>query len=203
MLESALTLISSVVLDTIEALGYPGVFLLMFLGNANIPIPSEVIMTFSGFLVSLGKFQFWFVVLVGTLGDVSGSLVSYFIAKGVSRRLNAGADFKRAENWYKRFGPASLFFGKMIPFIRAFIAFPAGIFRVKLWKFLLLTGSGALIWSFGLTYIGFVLGENWTTIGPYFRKFDFVLVAVLVIGFVWWLRRHAGKGTSDVPNGDF
>lgn len=194
MLEAILTAISVFVLKTIEALGYPGVFLLMLVGNANIPIPSEITMTFSGFLVSLGKFKFWLVVLVGTLGDVGGSLVSYFIANRISRRLRTNHEFRRAENWYMRFGSASIFFGKLVPFIRAFIAFPAGIFKVKLWKFLLLAGAGALVWATALTYLGFILGENWANIGPYFQKFDFVIAIILIVGFVWWIRhRLAGE----------
>ena len=193
MLETILVLISGFVLNTVETLGYPGVFLLMLLGNANIPIPSEIVMTFSGFLIGVGKFQFWLVVLAGTLGDITGSLISYFIAERASDRLQNSRDFKRAENWYKRFGMISLFLGKLVPFIRAFVALPAGIFRVRLWKFLLLVGSGALIWSLFLTYIGFVLGENWATIAPYFRKLDFVIAIVLIAGLIWWLRHHLNK----------
>ncbi|MBI3088730.1 MAG: DedA family protein [Candidatus Colwellbacteria bacterium] len=193
MLETILAVISGFILNTIAVLGYPGIFLLMFLGNANIPIPSEIIMTFSGFVVGMGDFSFWMVVLVGTLGDMSGSLLSYFIANQLSGRLETSGDFKRAENWYKRFGAASLFFGKLVPFVRAFIAFPAGIFKVKLWKFLLLVGSGALIWSTVLTYIGFVLGGNWATIEPYFRKFDFVVAGLIVIALIWWLRHRIRK----------
>ncbi|MDP2650515.1 MAG: DedA family protein [bacterium] len=193
MLETILAVISGFILNTIETLGYPGVFLLMLLANANIPIPSEIIMTFSGFLVGVGKFKFWLVVLLGTLGDIIGSLISYFMAHRISRRLKTNKDFERAENWYKRFGMLSLFLGKLVPFIRAFVAFPAGIFKVKLWKFLVLVGSGALIWSIFLTYIGFVLGENWATIAPYFRKFDFVIATILIIGLIWWLKHHLGK----------
>lgn len=193
MLEATLGLISSFILSTIEALGYPGVFLLMLLGNANIPIPSEIIMTFSGFLVGVGKFQFWSVVFVGALGDIIGSLISYFAADRISYKLQKSEDFKRAENWYKRFGMISLFLGKLIPLIRAFIAFPAGVFKVKLWQFLLLVGSGALLWSTLLTYIGFVLGGNWATIEPYFRKFDFVIATLIIFGLIWWLRHRIRK----------
>ena len=193
MLETILVLISGFVLNTVETLGYPGVFLLMLLGNANIPIPSEIVMTFSGFLIGVGKFQFWLVVLAGTLGDITGSLISYFIAERASDRLQNSRDFKRAENWYKRFGMISLFLGKLVPFIRAFVALPAGIFRVRLWKYILLVGSGVLIWSLFLTYIGFVLGENWATIAPYFRKFDFIIAIALIIGLICWLRHHLSK----------
>lgn len=193
MLEAILSAISTFVLNTIEALGYPGVFFLMLLGNANIPIPSEITMTFSGFLVGVGKLKFWIVVLVGTMGDITGSLISYFMADRISHRLRASNDFKRAENWYKRFGAASLFFGKLVPLVRAFSAFPAGIFKINLWKFLILTGSGALTWSILLTYTGFVLGGNWATIEPYFRQFNFLIVGLLVIAFVWWFRHHRRK----------
>lgn len=197
MIESILAIFSSFILNAIETLGYPGIFLLALLGNANIPIPSEITLTFAGFLVGIGKFKFWLVVLVGTLGDITGSLVSYFIANRFGRRLRRSKDFARAENWYQRFGTASLFLGKLVPVVRAFISFPAGVFRVSLWKFFLLVGSGALIWSLTLTYIGFVLGGNWTTIEPYFRKFDIVIAGLLVAVFIWWLRhRFKGKHQS-------
>ncbi|MBI2594883.1 MAG: DedA family protein [Candidatus Colwellbacteria bacterium] len=193
MFEAVPAVISGFILGIIENLGYPGIFLLMLLGNANIPIPSEIIMTFSGFLVGAGKFQFWLVVLVGTLGDIAGSLISYRIAHRVSGRLKASEDFKRALKWYKRFGTASLFLGKLVPFIRAFVAFPAGIFKVKVWKFLLLVSAGAFIWSLTITYVGFVLGGNWTTIEPYFQKFDFVITIILVVGFIWWIKHRIKK----------
>ncbi len=193
MLETLLAVISGFILEVIRTLGYPGIFFLMVLGNANIPIPSEIIMTFSGFLVGAGNLQFWLVVLVGTLGDITGSLISYFAAERLSRRLRTSDDLKRARNWYKRFGTASLFVGKLIPFIRAFITLPAGIFKVKLWKFLLLVASGALVWSFFLTYLGFVLGGNWTTIEPYFRKFDLIIAVILVLGFIWWVKHKIKK----------
>ena len=192
MLEATLAAISGFVLTIIETLGYPGIFLLMLLGNANLPIPSEITMTFSGFLVGLGKFQFWLVVLIGTLGDIVGSLISYFIAHRVGNHLKTNHDFARAENWYKKFGAASLFLGKLVPFVRAFIAFPAGLFKIKLWKFLLFVSSGALVWSMLLTYIGFVLGGNWSTIEPYFRKFNFIIAGLLIIVFIWWLRHRFG-----------
>lgn len=193
MLETILTVISSFVLNTIETLGYPGVFILMVLTGANIPLPSEIVMTFSGFLVGIHKFQFWTVVLVGALGDIVGSLISYFLAHRVSRRMRGNHELKRAEDWYKRFGAASLFFGKLVPFVRTFIAFPAGIFKVKLWKFLLLISAGALTWSLILVYIGFVLGGNWDTIEPYFQKFNFVIAGILLIGLIWWLRHRLRK----------
>jgi len=132
------------------------------------------------------------VVLVGTLGDVAGSLISYAIADRLRYRLKDNREFKKAEDWYKRFGAASLFFGKLVPFIRAFIAFPAGIFRVKLWEFLLLISAGALVWITFLTYLGFVLGENWSEVAPYFRKFDYIIAAILIIGFVWWIKHRFG-----------
>ena len=177
----------------ISALSYPGVVILMALESACIPVPSEIIMPFSGYLVAMGKFSLWLVVLAGTLGDIIGSLISYLVARRMSHKLQASNDFKRAENWYKRFGAASLFLGKLVPLIRGFIAFPAGIFKVKLWKFLLLIASGALLWSILLTYIGFILGGNWTTIEPYFRKFDFVIIAILALGLIWWLRHRFSR----------
>ncbi len=197
MLDSILAGTSGFFLTTIEALGYPGIFLLMLLGNANIPIPSEIIMTFSGFLAGAGKLHFWLVVLVGALGDVAGSLISYLLALRLDHRMKTSKDYERAENWYRRFGAVSLFVGKLIPVIRAFIAFPAGIFRVGLGKFLFLVAAGALIWSFTLTYIGFVLGGNWDKIEPYFRKFDFIIAIAIIIVGIWYLKHRFSKSSHE------
>lgn len=178
------------VLNTIDSLGYVGVFTLMALESANIPIPSEIIMPFSGFLAAMGKFGFWLVVVVGALGNLAGSLVSYWAAIKLNDRIRRNKDFLRAERWFERFGEASVFLGRILPVVRTFISFPAGMFRVNLWRFSLYTFVGSFIWSAFLTYIGFYLGENWDILGPYFRQFDYVIVGALGIGFIWWLWHH-------------
>lgn len=190
MLEAILETLSLFVLNTIEAWGSAGVFVLMALESANIPIPSEIIMPFSGFLVSRGVFNFWGIILVGALGNLAGSLVSYYAAVPLTKYLRYKREFIAAEKWYERFGEWSIFIGRLLPIIRTFISFPAGMFKVNVWRFSILTFAGSFLWVWLLTYIGFFLGENWDIIGPYFRKFDFVIVGVVIIGFLWWIWHH-------------
>jgi len=180
-------------ISSIDKLGEFGVFLLMVLESANIPIPSEVIMPFAGFLAASGRFNFWLIVFVGAFGNLVGSWVSYFVALKLDRRfkkIREGRDFKTAERWFKRFGEASIFWGRFIPVVRTFISFPAGVFKMNFWKFSVLTFFGSLIWTWLMTYIGFFLGERWDILGPYFKQFDLVIAGILGIGFVWWLWHH-------------
>ena len=193
MIGGLLGLISSFILDAISSWQYVGIFVLIVLSNANIPIPSEIILPFSGFLVGIGRFSFWIVVLVGVLGDLTGSLISYFVASRLEHRIRESRNFRVAQRWFNKFGELSVFVGKLTPMFRSFISFPAGLFKVKLWKFISLTVIGSFIWSTMLTYAGFTLGENWESIGPYFRKFDSAIAILLVVGFVLWLKYHVTK----------
>lgn len=193
MLGSILAKVSSFVLGTINNVGYLGVFGLMVLESANIPIPSEIIMPFSGFLASRGVFSFWFVVFVGALGNLAGSLISYSIARPLEPRLRTNRHFLVAQNWFKRFGELSVFIGRLVPVVRTFISFPAGLFRVSLARFTAYTFIGSFLWSTFLTYIGFVLGENWIRIEPYFRKFDYLIGAALLIFLAWFIYRRRNR----------
>jgi len=187
MLSYILETVSVFVLDTVESLGYVGIFTLSALESANVPIPSEVIIPFPGFLASRGVFNFWLVVLMGATGNLTGSLVSYFAATKLDNRIRKKREFIAAQRWFDRFGIWSVFIGRLLPIVRTFISFPAGMFKVSIWKFSVLTFVGSFIWSWFLAYIGFTLGENWDIIGPYFRKFDFVVAGVIVVGIILWL----------------
>ncbi len=200
MLGSLLGLISSFVLTAILLWRYLGVFILIVLSNANIPIPSEIILPFSGFLVGTGKFSFWIVVAVGVLGDLTGSLISYFIASRLDHKIRESENFHIAQRWFDKFGEFSVFIGKLTPMFRSFISFPAGLFKVKLWKFIALTIAGSFIWSTALVYAGFTLGGNWEFIGPYFRKFDSVIAILLLFGLVLLLRYHILIGRRHEKN---
>ena len=202
MVHELLAAVSQWVLQVINNLGYFGVFFLMALESANIPIPSEIIMPFSGFLVTQNGFNFWAVVFWGAFGNLAGSLVSYFIALRFGRRaiifmsrylFICREDLDIAEEWFLKHGSWSVFLGRIVPVIRTFISFPAGMFKVGLGRFVVLTFAGSFIWSVFLTYVGYVLGENWEILGPYFRKFDYVIVAIIVIGAVWWVWRHVKR----------
>lgn len=197
MIEQILGSLSAFVLNTIESTGYWGVFFLMALESANIPIPSEIIMPFSGFLVSAGIFRFWPVVLVGALGNLGGSMLSYYIAVYFERWTRSWAThspyFHTSKKWFDRYGVAAAFWSRLMPVIRTFISFPAGLFKVSAWKFFIYTFLGSFIWSAILAYPGVYLGENWQIIEPIFKKFDVVILVFLAIGFIFVLRTHIKK----------
>jgi len=193
MFSQILSAISLFILGIISKIGYFGVFFLMALESANIPIPSEIIMPFSGFLVASGRFSFWLLILIGSLGNLFGSWLSYFLAFFAGQPLKQWIkkipffedDYYKAERFFQKHGSASVFWGRLLPIIRTFISFPAGIFRIPFGRFSLLTFSGSFIWSAFLAFIGLELGENWQFIQQYFRKFDYVILIVLV-GLVFY-----------------
>jgi membrane protein DedA with SNARE-associated domain len=184
------------VVEAIAAWGYWGVGIGMAIESANIPLPSEIILPFGGFLVSQGLLTFWGVVLAGTVGGTAGSVFSYLIGSwggrllverygpyfGVSREKLAWAD-----RWFATYGEATVFFTRLVPVIRTFISLPAGISRMHLGRFVVYSFLGSLLWSIALTYVGLLLGENWHQIKPWFHRLDAVIVALLVCaGLSWW-----------------
>lgn len=191
--------LSHLVIETIRLLGYPGVFILMTLESVNIPIPSEVVMPFSGFLALQGTFNFWAVASAGTLGNVAGSLLSYYLAEwivsirnkyGFLRVILSEKHLEKTNEWFRKYGAFSIFFGRVVPVIRTFISLPAGIGKMNVVKFTSLTILGSLIWSVFLTYVGFFLGSNWDTIASYFRQADYVIVALVVIAVLYFVLKR-------------
>lgn len=184
------------VLFIIESLGYAGVFALMTLESANIPIPSEAIMPFAGFLVWQGVFSFWQVVWWGTLGNVAGSLISYYGAewiiaqRGHSRlvhRLISERSLQLAHRWFARWGTVSVFFSRLLPVVRTFISFPAGMGKMRPWRFIVFTAAGSFLWSFFLTWTGYSLGTHWNALSPYFHIIDIGIVVLCAAAFGWWV----------------
>src|SRR5213079_1225872 len=158
----------------IAATGYVGVFLLMTLESALIPLPSEVTMPFAGFLASQGLFNFWLVVLAGGLGNLVGSLVAFYLGVALEdsllrafiRRhgkwvLMSERDYEVAEVWFRRHGEIVVFVSRLLPIIRTFISLPAGVARMNVVRFSIYTVVGSILWSTLLTYIGVQLGEHW------------------------------------------
>jgi len=197
MLEHILEILSKFILTTIEAWGELGVFVLMAMESANMPIPSEIVLPFSGFLVSTGVFSFWPIVLIATLGQLAGSLTSYYVATNFERWTRKWVShnpyFQKSQEWFNKYGEATIFWSRLVPIIRTFISFPAGIFKVNIWKFSIYTFIGTFIFTVPLTYLGVYLGENWHAFEPYFRKFDFVIVGAIALGFIWWFWYHFKK----------
>lgn len=199
MLEKIITLLSGFIIATIASLGYGGIVLLMAIESACIPLPSEIIMPFSGYLVFKQEFTLWGVALAGAIGCVLGSLLAYAIGAYGGRTLVykygryvliSHQDLELADRWFARHGGITVFIGRLLPIIRTFIALPAGISRMSLTPFVVYTFTGSLIWCYGLAWIGVKLGENWRTLGAYFHKFDTVIAIVILVGVIWYVRRH-------------
>lgn len=198
----ALNGLSAALVAWISSLGYWGLAGGMFLESCNIPLPSEVILPFGGYLVSMGRISFWEAVVAGTLGGTAGSLASYYLGRWGGRPLLArygryvgisAAKLAAADRWFDRWGEATVFFTRLLPVVRTFISLPAGIGAMGVGRFVVYTFLGSLPWSMLLVYLGLQLGENWTRLGAVFHRFDEVVVlAVLVLLARWWHRR--GKG---------
>ncbi|MFQ5818211.1 MAG: DedA family protein, partial [Terriglobia bacterium] len=178
---------------------YLGIVLLMAIESACIPLPSEIIMPFAGYLVTTGRFQLWWVGVAGAVGCNVGSIVAYAVGSYGGRPwlerygryvLISPRDLAWADRWFTRYGEATVFFARLLPVIRTFIALPAGIARMNFWRFNLYTFLGSLPWCLGLAYVGLKFGEQWESIRVYFHKFDTLIGIVLVAGVVWFVWSH-------------
>ncbi len=183
---------------TVSSLGYSGIFLLMFLESTSLPIPSEVILPFAGYLVFLGQLNFWIALLVSTAAGTAGSLVDYYIGmKGLdflARRktlndllYNKGR-LATAQNWFNKYGATAVFLSRIVPGFRTLVSFPAGAVRMPLAKFIAYTTVGCLVWDAVLIYVGFYVGSNWREVAGVAQYLIagvaitiFVAVTILVI----------------------
>ena len=199
MVTRILEALASFVIYVISMMGLPGIVLLMAIESACIPLPSEIIMPFSGYLVFLGKYSLWSVGLAGAFGCVVGSIPAYYLGMYGGRPLiekygnyilMSRHDLDMADRWFDRHGEATVFFARLLPVIRTFIAFPAGVARMEMKRFIVYAFAGSLPWCLGLAYIGMVMGERWPTLRGYFHKFDLLIGAAIVAGVVWYVRRH-------------
>lgn len=194
-------ILGSYIIQFIRATGYAGVFILMTLESALIPLPSEVTMPFAGSLVSSGVFSFWPLAIIGTLANLTGSLLAYglgYLGEGAVRKygryiLLREKEFEHAQKLFNKYGEAITFVSRILPAIRTYISLPAGIAKMDLKKFIVYTALGSLIWSTFLTYLGVVLGANWHSLSGYFRKFDLVIIVIFSIGIILYLYRHFRK----------
>ena len=199
MVTRTLEALASFIIFVISMMGLPGIVLLMAIESACIPLPSEVIMPFAGYLVSQGKYSLWSVGLAGAIGCVVGSVPAYYLGMYGGRPLivkygkyilMSRHDLDMADRWFQRHGEATVFFARLLPVIRTFIAFPAGVARMEMKRFIAYTFAGSLPWCLGLAYIGWVMGERWPVLREYFHKFDLLIGAAIVAGIVWYVRRH-------------
>ncbi|HVY67585.1 MAG TPA: DedA family protein [Patescibacteria group bacterium] len=199
MLANLLAAVTLWVVHVISVLGYPGLVLLMALHSMAIPVPSEVVMPFAGFLVSSGRFDFWTAVLAGTLGNLCGASLIYYLSVTGGRRLIlryehlvlvSAAELDQVEKFFQRFGSFAIFLGRCLPVVATFISIPAGLARVRYWKFAVLTAAGALVWNLLLTFIGLKLGQNWASLRDRLHGAELVIVVLLAAAALWWLWRH-------------
>lgn len=198
MIESILAIVGNFIISVISTSGYVGITILMAIESAAIPLPSEIIMPFSGYLVSQGNFSFWWVSIWGAIGNVLGSMIAYAVGFWGGRPLieRYGKyilirkhELDRADNWFKNYGQSTVFFSRLLPAVRTFISLPAGMAKMNIGKFAMYTFAGSFPWSLGLTYVGYRLGGEWENIRVYFHRLDLV-IGVIILGLVgWWVMR--------------
>ncbi|TSC93579.1 MAG: snare associated golgi protein-like protein [Candidatus Berkelbacteria bacterium Licking1014_85] len=185
-------LISNWIIVYITATKYIGIFVLMVLESCGIPLPSEVTMPFSGYLVFQNQLNFWLVVFIGAFANLVGSLIAYaigfyggrpLIEKYGKYILLKKHDLQLAENWFAKWGRPTAFFSRMLPVVRTYISFPAGIAKMPIIQFSLYTFIGSLPWSWLLTLIGVKMGENWENIRQYFHIAD-IAILIIIIYFI-------------------
>jgi membrane protein DedA with SNARE-associated domain len=195
--------IVNVATEFISTAGYPAVFLLMTLESACIPIPSEAIMLFAGFAASKGELTLAGIVAAGVLGNLVGSLIGYAIGYfGRVDLLERNRLFhvspnrlRQVEGWFERYGDATVFFSRMLPLVRTFVSVPAGVARMPLGRFSVLTTLGSIPWVLALALLGQSVGDNWESWRHNLGYIDYVVAAAIVIGAAWWLlRRRRDEG---------
>jgi len=199
MLEKLLAALAAWIIGVISSMGYGGIVLLMGIESACIPLPSEIIMPFAGFLVSKGTMTLWGVALAGALGCVLGSIPAYYLGMFGGRPLVekygkyvliSHKDLDMADRWFEKHGEIIIFIARLLPAVRTFIAFPAGVARMNMPKFIAYTFVGSLIWCWILGYAGMKMGENWESLKVYFHEFHYVIAAAGIVFVIWYVRRH-------------
>lgn len=212
MIDRLLSYVSSFIVVSISTLGYGGVVLMMAVESACIPLPSEVIMPFSGYLVATGRFSLNMVAIAGAFGCLLGSYIAYYVGANGGRWLLerygryvliAPHELEIADRFFDRWGGPAVFISRLLPVVRTFIAFPAGVARMRLLPFTIYTFVGSYIWCLALAYAGMKLGQHWQAMAPYLHRFDGLIAAIIVAGaaFVIYNRvkgiRSAARASSN------
>lgn len=202
---SLLTNLPKTALDFASQAGYLGIFILMLLEAAALPIPSEIVLPFAGFLVYRGEMQFLAVVFTTTLAALMGSYVDYYLGSKLGHRLLAGetrvrfinqGHLRRVEKWFKHYGPTAVALFRLVPAARVLISFPAGAYRMSRLKFGLYTLAGCLPWNIFLIYLGWWLGSSWNTVVEAFRYINLVTYALLILLAFWLGRKLVGSSRT-------
>lgn len=197
------------VVQFMEEYGYLAMFIIMVLENANVPIPSEIVLGFSGYLVSQDIFSFWPAIIVGTLAGIVGSIISYWLGMYGGRPFLqrygkyfffSERKFHAAEQLFLRYGDIAVFTGRLLPGIRTFISFPAGVARYPMGKFIIYTALGTIPWTMLLVWLGNILGAHWKDIIEYNHEFTIViailfLIGCAIVGWKWKKAKANQKGS--------
>jgi len=192
--------------NVIDAMGLPGIFLLMVAESACIPIPSEATFLFAGFGVARGDFSLFAVVATGTAANVVGSWIAYaigyfgrvdLIEKHGRKVFIKPHHLKWADNWFEKYGDATVFFSRMLPIVRTFISLPAGVARMPFWRFTVLTTLGCIPWILMLTLIGQAVGDNWEQWKDKLHYVDYAVAALIVLGLIWLVVRKRRAPETD------
>lgn len=198
-MEAIITHLGQFVVHMISSLGYAGVFFAMAIESACIPLPSEIILPFTGYMVYAGHFGFWQATIAATLGNLFGALIAYYVGVWGGRPFlkRYGRYFfinERELVWterlFERHGDVTVFVGRILPVVRTFISLPAGIARMNPLKMSTYTVIGAFFWCTLLIFVGQKLGENWDSLKPYFHRADIVVggAIVFILLYVLWKR---------------
>lgn len=187
--------------NAISTIGYPGVFISVFLESFFAPIPSEIILPFSGFVASTGKMDLVFVIVIATVAAYLGSLPFYFIGKwGEKPVINfinkygkylfiQQKDVDKVFGAFDKYGKGVVFFGRLIPMIRALISFPAGVAKMQFARFSMYTLFGSLTWNILLTYAGYQLGDHWSVVSKWIEKYQNVILVLIIIAVLLYIIR--------------
>jgi membrane protein DedA with SNARE-associated domain len=199
MTEKILAIIFVFIKSVIGVTGYAGIAILMAIESACVPLPSELIMPFAGYLVFEGSMKLLWVATAGAIGCNLGSLVAYEVGYYGGRPLVerygryillSRRELNMADRFFMRWGYLAVFIARLLPVIRTFIALPAGVARMPRVRFHIYTFLGSWPWCFALAWFGMKLGENWRSLGKYFHQFDVIIGAMLAVGLVWFIWSH-------------
>ena len=185
--------------------GYVGVLVAMAIESACIPLPSEIILPMAGWMVARGAWDLWWATIAGTVGCTVGSAVAYWVGATGGRPvlerygryvLISTHDLEVADRWFGKYGDAAIFFSRLLPVVRTFISFPAGVARMPFVKFLVYTTAGSFPWSLGLVYAGKMLGDNWEQVRAVLHNFDYPILAAIVALVALYVYRHLRRAKA-------
>jgi membrane protein DedA with SNARE-associated domain len=197
--------IVNMVIFVMDKVGYFGVFIFMALESACIPIPSEAILPFGGYLSYTGRLSIIPTILVGTVGGTFGSILAYYLGKLGGRPLVekyastlhlSKSSLDKSDEYFSKYGEKIVFYSRLLPIVRTFISLPAGISNMNFKKFILYTFFGSLIWSILLGYTGYYMGENWVIIRSWFHYADIAMV-IIIVGIIGYKIIKMRKGKKE------